>query len=417
MRRALSDEELALTEQLQWPPRGFEAEVDSFNVHASLTRCVCQHHRPRMTSLDLAMNWTSYRLRKATSLQPDDLLSKEHFTRVLEDIDLASSPGVPLLFTYPTNRDFLWDGDSWNTQNVELLWDRVRRRLASRDSDPIRVFIKCEPHKLKKIQEKRYRLISSVSLVDSVVDHMLFGWQNDSLVRNFVHLPVAVGWSPLYGGYKWIEPALVGYDRRAWDWTVPRWLLEAEMQVRFDLNANPSKLWTELVRWRYNRLYDANLFQLSNGWQIEQMVPGVLKSGSVNTISSNSIMQCILHAYCLHECSMPLDGEFVAMGDDTLQEHTSPEYVDLLSSIIDLKPPTTGEFCGIDFTEGVEPINTPKHFKNLLYAKDADLHNSLISLQLNYGGSRRFGRMREIVTSVDSTALLPRREVSAIFHG
>jgi len=53
--------------------------------------------------------------------------------------------------------------------------ERVELKLC----DPVRFFVKNEPHSAEKVERKRFRLISSVSLIDSLTQRCVGGDQND----------------------------------------------------------------------------------------------------------------------------------------------------------------------------------------------------------------------------------------------
>jgi hypothetical protein len=44
--------------------------------------------------------------------------------------------------------------------------------------DPVRVFIKAEPHSTNKVNQDRWRLIFAVSVVDQIIERLLCGDQN-----------------------------------------------------------------------------------------------------------------------------------------------------------------------------------------------------------------------------------------------
>lgn len=113
----------------------------------------------------------------------------------------------------------------YDTFRVSALEFMVRERWnALGKSDPLKVFVKQEPHKMAKIQEGRYRLISAVSLVDTMIDRILFRTMWAKALSKPLRTPSAVGWVPLSGGWRSIRQMLPGrtvaIDKSAWDWTV-----------------------------------------------------------------------------------------------------------------------------------------------------------------------------------------------------
>lgn len=273
-------------------------------------------------------------------------------------------------------------------------------RLEKMDSDPIRLFVKPEPIKKQKVDVGRYRLISSVSVIDQIIDQMIFGWQNEKFIDGWIHFPTRVGWSPLVGGWKLVPRNLVvAIDKTAWDWTVKPWLIECELNFRIAM-AGGSPEFVRLARWRYSCLYKDAVFVTSGGVAMKQKFVGVMKSGCVNTIVSNSIMQLILH----YRVSFELDeepGRLWVMGDDTLQEMP----VDLNRYFHQLKryclakdPVLRSEFAGFDFQGGVvNPCYLAKHAYNLLHFDPKLRDEMLTSYSLLYSRSSRKAWMDKIL--------------------
>ena len=72
------------------------------------------------------------------------------------------------------------------------------------DYDPIKVFVKQEPHKMSKIKQERYRLISGVSLVDTLVDRLLLQWLAQNVVEHVGETPSRIMISSIVGNFKLI---------------------------------------------------------------------------------------------------------------------------------------------------------------------------------------------------------------------
>lgn len=373
-------------------------------------------------ALNFALRWATDRLRPAVTMLPPDPYSRERFESILLELDNKSSPGHPWMYTYATVGDFLFkEPGVFKKQNVEALWQDVQSYiLGRRSAHPVRIFVKGEPVKLAKAAEGRFRLISAVSLSDAVLDHMLFDSQNKREVELFHLIPCMPGWSTAYGGWKCIDSQAVGFDRTAWDHTVPGWLLMAEKRLRKALCVNPPQSWLDLVDRRYDDLFKSAVLQLTSGFKFRQNFPGHLKSGAVNTISTNSHMQLILHAYACKMTGADHRGYYVAMGDDTLQDPDSatPEYEKFLSTLVKLKPPTVGEFCSFKFRPGgsIEPLNWAKHLNTLAYCTADNLKATLLSFQVIYARSVRLQRLREIVYEVCPSAYLSDLDLDEIMN-
>nr|QXV86530.1 RNA-dependent RNA polymerase [Luteoviridae sp.] len=308
---------------------------------------------------------------------PDDFMQYSHFERVLKKIDMSSSPGYPYLLYCPTNAIFFKvdkEGRIPESRAGEV-WQMVQQRLlGDSDPDPIRLFVKPECHSKKKLDEEKYRLISSVSVVDQLCDQMLFSMMNDNLIENWPHIPSKPGWSPYGGGWRHIpEGKWYATDASSWDWTVQPWLVQMVLEARKNLCTNPSELWCELALKRYKELFMNPLFVTSGGMLLRQLKPGVMKSGCVNTIADNSLMQYLLHLRVSYELNIPVTGIYT-MGDDRLQEpmERSDEYFSLTSQFCILKHVALKqEFAGFVFGgKLVDPVHKGKHAYNLLHLNE-----------------------------------------------
>jgi len=304
---------------------------------------------------------------------PDDFMQRSHFERVVRTkLDWTSSPGYPYMRRATTNGDFFAcvDGEP-STKMLDFVWNLLVDRLGSRDSDPIRLFVKPEPHKQKKLDQGRYRLISSVSVVDQIIDHMLFADMNQQMVDNWLYVPSKVGWAPVNGGHRIIpKQKWMALDKSAWDWTVQPWLCEMVLETRMRLCENLSGEWIDLAQWRYVELFVAPVFITSGGWRMRQAQPGVMKSGCVNTITDNSLMQVILHLRVSMELGL-VPSPIYTMGDDTLQQPVPDmqKYVDAMSAFSIVKEAALqNEFAGNRFIgRRIEPMYKGKHAYTLLH--------------------------------------------------
>lgn len=186
--------------------------------------------------------------------------------------------------------------------------------------DPVRLFVKQEPHPIRKVREGRFRLISSVSLIDQLVERVLFGYQNRLEISRWKDCPSKPGmglsqrhqseaiWQ--YAEYRSTRSPAAEADISGFDWSVQHWELQAEVEARILLgNFNPRV--ARAARNRFACLANS-VFQLSNGTLIAQGLPGLMKSGSYCTSSSNSRIRCLMAKLIGSEWCM-------AMGDDSVE--------------------------------------------------------------------------------------------------
>nr|UGO57373.1 MAG: hypothetical protein 1 [Riboviria sp.] len=322
---------------------------------------------------------------------PRDFMERSHFDRAFASIDMSSSPGLPYSRLATTNRLLFCDKRGvLRPEQVDWAWNLVVDRLNDRTFDPIKLFVKAEPMKKEKVAQGRYRLISSISVIDQLIDQMLFGWQNELMMDQWISLPPKVGWSPMVGGYKIFHPNMrMAIDKKAWDWTVKGWMVEQELKLRCWL-AHGDPTFADLAEWRYKCLFKDALLVLSSGVVLRQNVTGIMKSGTVNTIMTNSILQILLHYRVCAELGID-PGWLWSMGDDTLQTILGDLdlYLALLREYCLAKDPVMAvEFAGFKFSaENVEPLYPAKHAYNLLYFDPRYRDDVRISYSLLYAKS------------------------------
>lgn len=275
-------------------------------------------------------------------------LSKElafnYFLSCVAALNMDAGSGIPYAFINGRITNDLWFQTPAQLEDLwTLVWERLKRMLhyewtspeqAVLDgvTDPVRLFVKGEPHKLAKIQEGRFRLIASVSLVDQLVARMLFQDQNkmelrcfrdipsqpgmglssDQQVEDFVERLAVKAGAPsseelVANWQEWVVPT----DCSGFDWSVPMWLLEDDIEVRNLLTVGITPELSSL-RSVWLKCLGNSLLSLSDGCLLAQTTPGIQKSGSYNTSSSNSRIRVMMskHAgasWCL------------AMGDDAIE--------------------------------------------------------------------------------------------------
>lgn len=334
-------------------------------------------------------------------------MEKSHFLRALRELELNSSPGYPLMLRAPSNRAFFKVGDDmeFDQQAVDYVWEVLQSRIVNRlEADPIRLFIKAEPHKIKKLEKNRFRLISSVALVDQIIDHMLFDNMNDAMVKNWPTLPSKVGWSVMKGGWRAIPKTgkWIATDKSSWDWTVNIWYMDLCLEIRQALcrTKGPKlELWSELAAYRYRQLYFNPLFITSGGLLLRQKNSGVQKSGCVNTITDNSLMQWILHARVCLEMGVEV-AQIYAMGDDVLQEWFPrfTEYLETVGQFCKIKDAQLAtEFAGLRFSkESIEPLYKGKHAFVLLHLDEEVEQDVAIAYSIFYHRSKERDSMRRL---------------------
>jgi hypothetical protein len=252
--------------------------------------------------------------------------------------------------------------------------------------DPIRLFIKNEPHKESKLQEGFLRFIGNMSLVDELIDRLLFAEQNDIEIDNWQAIPSkpGIGFTDemiqLVHDQVMLEKitkALAEGDYSSWDWTTQGWELMADAEMRVKLyKLNPDGEAARLIR---NRFYCVahSVFVLSNGDMYAQLIPGIMISGWYNTSSTNSRVV---------KLNSVLAGAnwCIAMGDDFLAEDVKgfKETVEGHGHLLKVFKPvgTTFEFCSTEYPSG-SPTNVWKMFVKLLSHENGIFDRQLLFVQ------------------------------------
>nr|QDG00393.1 P1-P2 fusion protein [Maize yellow mosaic virus] len=246
--------------------------------------------------------------------------------------------------------------------------------------DPIRLFVKGEPHKQAKLDEGRYRLIMSVSLLDQLVARVLFQNQNkreialwraipskpgfglstDDQSREFVqNLARQCGVSSDRLLQEW-QLHTVPTDCSGFDWSVAEWMLQDDMEVRNRLTRNNTDL-TRRLRACWLKCISNSVLCLSDGTLLAQRVAGVQKSGSYNTSSSNSRIRVMAAYHCGATWAM-------AMGDDALESvDTCLDVYKDLGFKVEVSKQL--EFCSHVFEKEhlARPVNQNKMIYKLVY--------------------------------------------------
>lgn len=332
---------------------------------------------------------------------PDNYLSKEVFKTVLRRLDFSSSPGYPYCKRKQTIGEWLgFDGFQFDPVQVDLLWMDVQRAILGESELIMRVFIKQEPHKAAKAVEGRWRLIMAFPLAHQVLWHMLFDYMNDLEITKAAEIPSQQG-IVLYGGAwkshlaRWKQQGYdTGLDKSAWDWTYTYWLMQMDLQLRYRTGRGFKMMeWFQLATREYELAFGVGAkFITTDGYELEQLVPGLMKSGSVNTISSNSHAQAMLHALVCIEGGVDPDPYPACCGDDTLQK-MSQALIPLYEKYgVVVKSASEGmEFIGHEFLDsGPQPLYMRKHLNRFLHMKDEYLGDYLDGMSRLYAKTPYF---------------------------
>lgn len=326
---------------------------------------------------------------------PDDFDTRANFDRCLRRLDMTSSPGYPYQREAPTNGQWLkWNGVETDYIQTERLWHDTQLVIAGKWESIIKVFIKQEPHKRSKFESKRWRLIMAGSLPVQMAWHMCFSVLNDLEISEAHFIPSKQGIKFVSGDWKRFLNQCenlglsCGLDKSSWDWTAPYWTLRLDLEFRLRL-ARGKRLddWYVLASSLYDGMFKDPTLMLSDGRLFKQVVPGVMKSGCVNTISTNSHCQMFIHLAMCIENDLPLHPIPFACGDDTLQHPVHTEDISLYSKygVVIKEVSETREFMGHTITDrGPIPNYMMKHISSFEHTDDDNLYQFLDSMARMY---------------------------------
>jgi len=255
-----------------------------------------------------------------------------------------STPGYPYTVLGANNGMVLEQYGSFIWQSVSRQWNAAialgeevfslgpSEPVRAGVCDPIKVFIKDEPHKLSKITSGKLRIISGCSLVDQIKTRLLCKRQNKSEIANWESTPSKPGLGLHDDGLLIIEQVAREFfkhgkvaetDVSGWDWSVKDWELSMDAEARRRLaGARKGGLFDFLLRVHAHCVANS-VFVTPDGCMFEQTIPGKQLSGDYNTSSTNSRMRVMASMLArVWSGRDPLvDGRVcvAAMGDDSFE--------------------------------------------------------------------------------------------------
>lgn len=403
------DELKTKAEQMVYPEFGGNAELRSLLYHSQLATKL-DGLPPSYLMKQAIIDEVCETLSFAKWTIPDNWLSFENFCVLIQDVDPDASPGYPYCTRVTSNGQLLgYNNGFYDEAKVRDLYEKVMFYAENgTEPDYIRLFIKPEAHSLKKQKDRRWRLISSVSIRDRMLDAMLFSSFNQRLLETWPESPIKVGWTPIRGGWKMLTNVPThSTDCSSWDWTVPAWLFEVILEIRIKMCTNMTEEWKRLAVKRYRDLFEQPWFVASNGVTLRQLFSGVQKSGCFNTIIDNSIGQLVLHVFACITLGLNR-GTIWCCGDDKKNSPQPQEYYDFLGQYCIIKELVDAiEFCGYRFEPGgkVEPVHVLKHAFNIFHMSPKIAESMAMSYSILYHRSERKKEMKELFAELDLQGL------------
>lgn len=304
-------------------------------------------------------------------------------------IKAEASPGVPHAIISNRNDELM---DKMGERLNEIILNRIERllsmsilqvksmtrmeRIDSNLVDPVRVFVKNEPHKVEKLLEGRPRLIMSVSLTDKIIEMLISRFVCKEDINNWRSIPSKPGIGfdrddslNVYNDIANCGLPMASSDVSGWDWGVKQWQIIDEAESIIKLTPKHSADWNHLLRVKAV-LESESVYQFSDGTMVQPLYKGVVNSGKLRTSRGNSWMRVRL-------ADLVGSRKTIAAGDDCVESivpNATEKYRDYG---IRLKGYDTVndsfEFCShIYSSDGAYPVNKEKMVMNLLHQKPRD---------------------------------------------
>jgi hypothetical protein len=346
----------------------------------------------------------------------------EEIDKIKEKLKPEASPGVPYHLMANTNKELMRKmGANFN----EIVLDRIETRLRyakeipewTREEmidygicDPVKVFVKDEPHKLKKLEEGRVRLIMSVSIIDKVIEMLLSQHLHKREIMMWETIPSKPGIGFTEDNNQSVysdvmsRPNMAFADISGWDWSCKMWLLQECCQGKIRSCRNVLPVWQTLVELE-PVIEGRSIYQFSDGTLVEPLYEGIVNSGKYKTSRDNSWMRVFLSFLVGAE-------DCIAAGDDTVET-----YVDQAPSIYklygwnlkDYRKITSGfEFCSRWYQDGKSfPLNLDKALMNLLHSKPKDVYEYALHLSAFTDEMKFHPEFRDIILLIDKAGYQP----------
>lgn len=262
-----------------------------------------------------------------------------------------------------------------------------------------------EPHKPEKIAQNRQRLISILSLVDQMVDRILFGPYALYDKNHCMDRAGKTGWSPMPVGFydlmEYFPGQVLATDCSAFDWTYPAYLPDMILDCKL---AQTKETSIEFRRACRNRIKEVLgplcTLRLPDGARYIQSVWGIMKSGWLLTIGWNSDAQDIITNLAWSRAYPNLGPcpRLWSMGDDVLmrwREDLDPKPLEAeltRAGILSKFAMPVREFAGYAFGRDpdiyVDPLYVDKHKFLLAHTSLEQLEEVVTAYGLLYALAR-----------------------------
>lgn len=400
------------------PARGPEAELASMRYQAGRTKPTSKLDPAALTAA--IHEAVKHYPRSTCSLK--DLRNESYLATIVGFMNPDASPGFPYGHLFSTNKHLMAnqvafrhviDMAVWRVRRIaalgpayieqQLLADptwAVRNQLC----DPMRTFGKDEAHKWNKVQVQRWRLIFSESIVDQLVERLLFTRQDLKEISMWQYIPSKSGMGLTASHvdqlltYADEHGINTGSDTEGWDWNAHDDLIRADAECRILLNSAQDPAWESAVA-AVTVLHSYRLLMLSDGRIYRRQHIGGQASGRKITSSGNGRSRFLIDV--MFAQSRGFQPASMTQGDDdvtALPDHiAADEYRDYVSrtfgiTLTDvLKHPTERHFCSQVMKRGPNgealciPENPLKQFVNFVrHVRDPDREQAVKMIEENF---------------------------------
>jgi hypothetical protein len=400
---------LPFDEEIIHPPRTVAALKESFRAHSARR---IKGLVPSQRELDELLNYSkenypSFKKPLSYLNTPylEETVVRKYVKVAMEFVKPTATPGFPYAASDEgvDNRTFL---ECYAEQVEDLVIKRLialaQLDCTDQDSqwcvenglvDPVRMFIKNEGHPKRKVESKTWRLISSVSLVDALVESVLSRELNKAEIKTWWKIPSKPGMGDTDSDRTMLLGTLSAVPSKGWaaadvtgfDWSVQPWELELDAVRRSNMMLLSKDSWARRALVNRAKIFTKMVFCMSDGTLMQPEFPGIQCSGSQNTSSTNSTIRYWI-------ARLVGASKALANGDDCIEEFVegAEEKYRRLGHPLKFyeKKIDDLEFCSVSFNvqKGTShAVNMTKSLFNLVDKKDC-LEDRILQFKERFRG-------------------------------
>jgi hypothetical protein len=279
--------------------------------------------------------------------------------------------------------------------------------------DPLRIFIKQEPHSIEKAKQERWRLIFSVSFVDQLVGRVLHQDLNDAMRdKLFSHYNMVgmnlsgtepqdhkVLWDYLFGDKGPENPSSL--DISGWDMSVLAEELLFESRVRKKQHRLQPGDWMARALDGLCHTEMRSVVVFSDGTALAQQLPGIQTSGKISTCHGNCVIRTGV-GLAMARIAGVHNYDIRVMGDDSVETYVerASEIYEGFAKKVKFQSVEERDFCSnLFFPDKHYSSNPFKILFNLLNQPPSVRDYELVSQF--YREMQTHPRFEEFVSAID----------------